>query len=105
MSKSEIYKQAFDYANSRVDADEARAYADDCVERFNDGGSAVSYAKDFMRWNSENSWADPEMTGADHAKAWARENGETIPDPGTPEWDALYERWNEFAFSEDWNKN
>lgn len=40
------------------------------------------------------------MTLADHAIAWATENGETIPPFDSPAFIALYERWVEWAFSD-----
>lgn len=39
-----------------------------------------------------------DVTLEEHAEAWARENGETIPPRDTPEHWALYERWVERAF-------
>lgn len=43
-----------------------------------------------------------EMTLADHAEAWARETGKTVPPRKTPEWQALYESWHAFAFAPGW---
>jgi hypothetical protein len=40
-----------------------------------------------------------ELTLADHAEAWARERGETVPPRDTPEWNALYSRWHAWAFN------
>lgn len=34
----------------------------------------------------------------DHAELWWREQGKTVPPEDTPEWDAMYEEWIEFAF-------
>ena len=44
------------------------------------------------------------MTLADHAEAWAKEQGETVPPRNTAMWRELYERWIEYAFR-DTNKN
>ena len=44
----------------------------------------------------------PELTLADHAEAWARENGEDVPVRDTPEWQVMYERWIDYAFSDGW---
>lgn len=40
------------------------------------------------------------MTMAEHAEAWARDNGEFVPPRETAEWTAFYERWVEWAFSD-----
>jgi len=39
-----------------------------------------------------------ELTLADHAELWFAEQGNVIPDRGTPEWQTMYEKWVEFAF-------
>ncbi len=41
-----------------------------------------------------------EMTLADHAEAWWRENGRTLPPRGTAEWQAMYETWVDWAFAD-----
>ncbi len=41
-----------------------------------------------------------ELTLADHAEAWWREKGNTIPPRGTDEWQKMYETWVEWAFSD-----
>ena len=41
---------------------------------------------------------DSEMTLADHAEAWCQENGNEVPPKDTPEWDAMYESWVNWAF-------
>jgi len=38
------------------------------------------------------------MTLADHAEAWARENGKIIPPRDTPEYEKLYKEWHAWAF-------
>lgn len=38
------------------------------------------------------------MTLADHAEAWTREQCAPVPPRGTAEWQAMYERWHEWAF-------
>lgn len=43
---------------------------------------------------------DDNTTLAEHAEAWARESGEVVPERDTPEWQALYERWVEYAFAD-----
>jgi len=40
------------------------------------------------------------MTLADHAEARQREHWRAVPTRGTPEWNAMYEAWVEFAFPE-----
>ena len=39
-----------------------------------------------------------EVTLADHAEAWASENGEDVPERGTKAWKDMYSRWITFAF-------
>ena len=41
-----------------------------------------------------------EMTLADHAEAWTREQGKQVPARNTPEWETMYEKWVEFAFAD-----
>lgn len=41
-----------------------------------------------------------ELTFADHAEAWTSEQGLEVPERGTPEWEEMYEKWHEFAFSD-----
>ena len=43
---------------------------------------------------------DTVATLADHAEAWARDQGEVIPDRDTREWRRLYEEWAEWAFAD-----
>ena len=40
-----------------------------------------------------------EMTLAEHAEAWCRETNNIVPTRGTSEWDDMYARWVDFAFS------
>jgi len=40
-----------------------------------------------------------EMTLADHAKAWWKEQGHTIPEKETEEWDEMYGKWVNYAFA------
>lgn len=39
-----------------------------------------------------------DTTMAEHAEAWCLENGETVPERDTPEWQHMYESWVAFAF-------
>jgi hypothetical protein len=41
-----------------------------------------------------------EMTLAQHAEAWWREQGEKVPSPDTKEWDEMYAKWVAFAFAD-----
>jgi hypothetical protein len=41
-----------------------------------------------------------ERTLNDHAESWAREQGREIPPRGTPEYEALYNDWIDFAFKD-----
>ena len=41
-----------------------------------------------------------ELTLADHAEAWWREKGNTIPPRDSDEWKKMYESWVEWAFSD-----
>jgi hypothetical protein len=41
-----------------------------------------------------------EMTLADHAEAWQREQGKEVPAHDTDEWKAMYEAWATWAFSD-----
>lgn len=40
-----------------------------------------------------------EMTLADHAEAWWKEQEKTVPERGTGEWDKMYAEWIDYAFS------
>ena len=42
----------------------------------------------------------PEMTLADHAEAWWREQGKEVPSRDTDEWQAMYETWVAWAFAD-----
>lgn len=42
--------------------------------------------------------APKEMTFADHAEAWTREQGIDVPERGTEEWYKMYHKWHSFAF-------
>jgi hypothetical protein len=39
-----------------------------------------------------------ELTLADHAELWWKEQGNIIPERNTKEWQLMYEAWIEFAF-------
>ena len=41
-----------------------------------------------------------EKTLGEHAEEWWEELGNTLPDRDTPEWQEMYEKWVDFAFSE-----
>jgi hypothetical protein len=41
-----------------------------------------------------------EMTLADHAESWWREQGKRVPQRKTTAWQRMYERWVEFAFAD-----
>ena len=41
-----------------------------------------------------------EQTLADHAEAWTREQGESVPKRGTLKWEAMYKTWCGWAFSD-----
>ena len=41
-----------------------------------------------------------EMTLADHAEAWHKENGNSIPARDSEEWEVMYQSWIDFAFSD-----
>lgn len=41
-----------------------------------------------------------EMTLADHAEYWWREQGKQVPARGTDEWDKMYEEWATWAFAD-----
>ena len=41
-----------------------------------------------------------EMTLADHAEYWCREQGKQVPARDTAEWQAMYEAWATWAFSD-----
>ena len=40
-----------------------------------------------------------EMTLADHAEYWQREQGKQVPARDTKEWQEMYETWATWAFS------
>ena len=40
------------------------------------------------------------MTLAEHAEIWWLKQGEVVPPHSTPEWQAMYEKWIEFAFAD-----
>jgi len=40
------------------------------------------------------------MTLADHAEYWWSEQGRQVPPHDTPEWQAMYEEWIDFAFAD-----
>jgi len=50
--------------------------------------------------NSNNDSKTKELTLADHAESWAKEQGFEVPDRSTVAWQDLYARWHEFSFSE-----
>jgi hypothetical protein len=37
---------------------------------------------------------------ADIAEVWQRANGREVPPRGTPEWQAMYEAWIDYAFAD-----
>ena len=41
-----------------------------------------------------------EMTLADHAEAWWKEQGKIVPPIDTPEYEEMYQRWHTFAFQD-----
>jgi hypothetical protein len=41
-----------------------------------------------------------EMTMADHAEAWWKEQGNEIPKKGTKEWNEMFLKWHTYAFQE-----
>jgi len=41
-----------------------------------------------------------EMTLADHAEVWQREQGREVPARGTAEWQVMYEAWATWAFAD-----
>lgn len=41
-----------------------------------------------------------EMTLADHAEHWCREQGKDVPPRDSDEWQAMYETWAVWAFSD-----
>ena len=43
---------------------------------------------------------DDAMTLADHAEYWWREQGRDVPPRGSAAWQAMYETWVEWAFSD-----
>lgn len=42
----------------------------------------------------------PNMTLADHAEAWTREQGRKVPRRNTKAWQRMYERWVRWAFAD-----
>jgi len=40
-----------------------------------------------------------DMTCAEHAEAWASENGEKVPVRDSIRWKWMYKRWIDFAFA------
>jgi len=43
-----------------------------------------------------------DLTLADHAEAWMKENGHEVPPRKSEEWNELYTQWLDYAF--DYNK-
>ena len=41
-----------------------------------------------------------EMTLADHAECWCREQGKEVPPRDTDQWQAMYEAWATWAFAD-----
>jgi hypothetical protein len=41
-----------------------------------------------------------ELTLAEHAEAWWREQGKRVPRRGTARWQKMYETWAEWAFAD-----
>ena len=41
-----------------------------------------------------------DLTLADHAELWARENGLDVPERETAQWAKMYERYIEWAFAD-----
>ena len=41
-----------------------------------------------------------QMTLADHAEAWTREQGRDVPPRNTPEWQIMYNAWIDYAFAD-----
>jgi hypothetical protein len=41
-----------------------------------------------------------ELTMADHAEAWWREQGKRVPRRDTARWQEMYETWAEWAFAD-----
>jgi len=39
-----------------------------------------------------------ELTLAEHAELWWAEQGNTVPERDTPEWNTMYTEWAEWAF-------
>jgi hypothetical protein len=38
------------------------------------------------------------ITLADHAEAWWKEQGNTVPERHTPNWKEMYQKWVAYAF-------
>jgi hypothetical protein len=41
-----------------------------------------------------------QMTLADHAEAWTREQDQPVPERDSAEWRAMYEKWIAWAFQD-----
>ena len=41
-----------------------------------------------------------ELTLADHAKIWGKEQGINVPERDTTEWSIFYEKWVNWAFND-----
>lgn len=41
-----------------------------------------------------------DMTLAQHAEAWWREQGQTVPPRETKQWDEMYRAWVDYAFAD-----
>ena len=52
-------------------------------------------------WVGRHGRGDITMTLADHAEAWWTERGNIVPPRESPEWDAMYGTWIEFAFEKE----
>ncbi len=42
--------------------------------------------------------SNDEKSLGDHAEAWWKEQGQTVPSEGSPEYEAMYSRWYVYAF-------
>ena len=60
----------------------------------------------YQAWNFRNCGYAPrtmhyeEPSLADHAEAWWREKDFTVPERGSKEWWAMYEKWIDYAFQQ-----
>lgn len=52
------------------------------------------------RYNGGMTKKPEEMTMEEHADAWAKDTMDKPPERGTAQWDAMYEKWIEYAFGE-----